>query len=181
MLELDDQTKIETFIEYEGYWSEEVNFNEIYKSICSTHLNKIVSDGSRFWPNVDNIIEITAVIDANKTDFFVALSCLKKLRILFTKTNQEEFTIKALLKYTGLIRSLDLLQAVKFDDKVTIELETLWVLENMTYCCESKDDMWQLVMKIAGPENIHLRNMLFRSFRVDVESERPLSEAHRDL
>ena len=109
MLELDDQTKIETFIEYEGYWSEEVNFNEIYKSICSTHLNKIVSDGSRFWPNVDNIIEITTVIDANRTDFFVALSCLKKLRILFTKTNPEEFTIKDLLKYTGLIRSLDTL------------------------------------------------------------------------
>ena len=70
---------------------------------------------------------------------------------------------------------------MKFDDQVTIELETLWVLENMTYCCETKDDMFQLVMKVSGTENLHIRNMLFRSFRVDVESDRPLNEAHRDL
>lgn len=57
---------IDTFIEYQGYWSEKVTFSKIYHEICTEKLpvqSQLIKNGTMIWPNVYNINDVVKVIE----------------------------------------------------------------------------------------------------------------------
>lgn len=73
------------------------------------------------------------------------LVCLTVLRRMFTETNEEEFSIRELLKHTKLVDALHKVLTVETEDNLSIKQETLWVILNMTYCCSNSKEVDDLV------------------------------------
>ena len=98
------------------------------------------------WPTVDTINAVTTVLDKAGNDLLTILTCLTLLRRMFTVTNAEEYSITDVLKHTKLVSTLGEVLKCETDDNVAIQQEVLWVILNMTYCCENNKEMEALIM-----------------------------------
>ena len=101
------------------------------------------------YPTVENVNAVLRVLVETPEDLYLSLTCLKILRTMFTNANKEEYTILDVLKQTKIIAMLNDMQEIgdgRYDGKFSPEI--LWLLQNMTYCCGTNEDIHKLVNQI---------------------------------
>ena len=171
-----NQDTVEIFIEYQGYWSDKVDFAAVYHEICATKLpaqSHKLEAGKMIWPSVDTINDVVAVLEQADRDLYTILTCLTLLRRMFTVTNQEEYSIAALLEHTKLVDTLNAVLERETADNLSIQQEVLWIILNMTYCCAKNKELEALVMVLFKGNSGKIRQLFTSSFQVDLDTERP--------
>ena len=92
----------------------------------------------------------------NETDFsttYSILVCLQLTRKFIAINELSEQKLMSILEETCFLETLDFILSQRVQDKILVELEALWLIQDLTYMCDTNKAIDALMERILDPHS----------------------------